>query len=72
MKLLEENEEEQLNAAVDHCLEKGLTAVQPADLKSGNWRRRLPLYKKASEKIRIHHQVNINDPKEMREVHGRV
>ncbi|UNT93462.1 hypothetical protein [Allobaculum sp. Allo2] len=46
MKLLEENEEEQLNAAVDHCLEKGLTAVQPADLKSGNWRRRLPLYKK--------------------------
>lgn len=70
MKLLEENEEEQLNAAVDHCLEKGLTAVQPADLKSGNWRRRLPLYKKASEKIRIHHQVNITDPKEMREFMG--
>lgn len=67
MKLLEENEESQIVKAVDHCLERGLTCVQPADLKSGIWKRRLPLYKEQSNRIRIHHQINTTDPEEMKE-----
>ncbi len=42
-----------------------MTTVQIADLKTGNWRKLLPLYRDASQRIRIHHQVNITDPKEM-------
>ena len=54
-----------IQAGVDHCLARGLTTVQIADLKTGNWRKLLPLYRDASQRIRIHHQVNITDPKEM-------
>ena len=65
LKLLEGNEAEQIEAAVDHCLDVGLTCVQPADLKKDNYKRLLPIYKKMSEKIRICHQVQITDEKVM-------
>ena len=64
--LLEGNEREQISRAVDHFLEAGITAVQPADLKEHNWERLLPVYKEASRRIRIHHQVNITDPDQMK------
>lgn len=67
MPLLEANEEGEIEQAVEHCLDCGLSCVQIADLKSGNWRRRLPIYQRLSKKIRIHHQVNITDPDEMKE-----
>lgn len=66
MRLLEGREKEQIEKAVDHCLAAGLTCVQPADLKARNFRQLLPLYKKASERIRIIHQVQITDPEEMK------
>lgn len=65
MPMLEENESELIESAVEHCLKKGITCVQPADLKDTNYLRRLPLYKNASEKIRIHHQINLTDRKEI-------
>lgn len=64
--LLEGNEAAQVQRAVDHFLASGVTAVQLADLKEHNWRRLLPVYAEAAERIRIHHQVNITDPGEMR------
>lgn len=67
MKMLEGREAEQIEKAVDHCLRKGLTCVQPADLKAHNFRKLLPVYKKMSEKIRIIHQVQITDPVTMKE-----
>lgn len=36
-----------IQAGVDHCLARGLTTVQIADLKTGNWRKLLPLYRDA-------------------------
>ena len=66
LEALDKEAQRHIEAAVDHCLACGLTTVQIADLKSGNWRQLLPLYRKASERIRIHHQINITDPDEMR------
>lgn len=67
MPLLAEDEQNFIDLAIEHCLKRGLTCIQPADLKTGNFNDRLGLYEKSPHKIRIYHQVNITELEKMDE-----